>query len=90
VLFSISVFSQKKYITGSIPRGEPVLRSNPVSPDGKIIIPCPFIIRQKVRSETVIGNTYYDTQAYNSGNLMNWLIPWTSLNEKQNSVEPGG
>jgi hypothetical protein len=70
-LLVISGFAQKKYLTDSWPLTDPQLCGPQITPDGKNIIPGPFIIGQKERSFTMIGNTWYDTQTYNSGNLMN-------------------
>jgi len=70
-LIIASGFAQKKYLTDSWPLTDPQLCSPQITPDWNDIIPGPFIIGHKERNFTVIGNTWFDTQTYNSGNLMN-------------------
>ena len=56
--------------------GNPVLNDQQVHPGGQNFVPGPFIIGQKERNFAVIGNTWYDTQTYNSGNLMNRIYEY--------------
>ena len=70
-LLVTSGFAQKKYATESWPLVHPQLRAPQIDPNGENLIPGPFIIGQKERNMTVIGNTYFDTQTNGSCNLMN-------------------
>ncbi|MCX6245258.1 MAG: T9SS type A sorting domain-containing protein [Bacteroidetes bacterium] len=71
-----SAMTQNHYVTGSKDLKGRVLAEKQISPDGKIPIATPFIPGQKSRSITAIGQTWYDTQTYNSGNEMNRIYEY--------------
>ena len=80
VLIVNSVIAQTKYFTDSKPLTKPQLSEKQITPDGKIIYPGPFIIGQKPRNFTVVGNTYFDTQTNGGGNLMNRIFEYPDGN----------
>lgn len=80
VLFVLSGHAQTRYVTDSKPLGNPTLSEKMITPDGKILNPGPYIVGQKSRSVTVVGNTYFDTQTNGSGNLMNRIYEYPDGN----------
>jgi len=80
VLIVNSVIAQTRYVTDSKRLTHPKLIEKQITPDGKILNSEPFITGQKSRSITVVGNTWYDTQTYNSGNLMNRIYEYPDGN----------
>ncbi len=80
VLIVNSVIAQTKYVTGSKPLTNPKLSAKQISPDGKVLNSEPTIIGQKNRDVNVIGSTWYDTQTYNSGNVMNRIYEYPDGN----------
>ncbi|MBL7137982.1 MAG: T9SS type A sorting domain-containing protein [Bacteroidales bacterium] len=66
-------YAQNMHVTDYLPLTNPRLCQPRVSPDGVLLNAGPVLPGQKILDATVIGNTWYDTQTYNSGNLMNRL-----------------
>jgi hypothetical protein len=75
-----SVIAQRKYVTDSKPLTNPQLREKQITPDGRMMNAEPFIIGQKSRNITVVGNTYFDTQTNGGGNLMNRIFGYPDGN----------
>lgn len=71
ILLTIGGFGQTRHVTGSLQRGDAVQVSSPQHPGADLPGIRPFVPGQKSSNPLVIGNTWYDTQTYNSGNLMN-------------------
>jgi len=71
-----SVFAQNRHVTDKWKHDNPVLYQSQATPDGVLINSCLGIPGQKILDATLIGNTWYDTQTYNSGNLMNRLYQY--------------
>jgi hypothetical protein len=71
ILFlSVAGFAQTRHVTDNLPLSNPQLCPQPASPDGVLLNSAPLQPGQKMLSFTTIGNTWYDTQTYNAGNLM--------------------
>jgi hypothetical protein len=71
ILFSVaSAYAQKGHVTDGYPLSNPLLKEPVATPDGILLFVHPYFAGQKSLNPTVIGNTWYDTQTYNSGNLM--------------------
>lgn len=68
---SLSVTAQKHHVTDGMPRTSPVLYHNERSPWDNPSGQGLYIPGEKMSDFLTIGNTYYDSQTYNSGNLMN-------------------
>jgi len=66
-----SVFAQNRHVTDKWKHNNPVLYQSQATPDGVLLNGGPVIPGQKILDVTLIGNTWYDTQTYNSGNMMN-------------------
>lgn len=70
MILALTAAGQSSYFTDRVLSGERVLRAADVSPIG--IRPfIPGLPGEKTLAFEVIGNTWYDTQTYNGGNLMN-------------------
>lgn len=73
LLSAASAFAQTSHVSDGWSLGKPVRYGPQMTPDGVLLNGSPQIPGQKVLDVTLIGNTYYDTQTYNSGNMMNRL-----------------
>jgi hypothetical protein len=65
-------YSQAGYVTSRIHRSEPVLYHPSVTPAG--VPSFALIPGQKSGNPVMLGNTWFDTQTYNSGNMMNRIF----------------
>ncbi|NQV03339.1 MAG: T9SS type A sorting domain-containing protein [Bacteroidia bacterium] len=74
LLAMTSAYAQNRHMTDNMPMDNPRLYVPQVTPDGVLLNSGPMLPGQKILDATVIGNTWYDTQTYNSGNLMNRLF----------------
>jgi hypothetical protein len=70
-------YAQFKHVTDHMLPANPRLYEPYMTPDGVLLNSQAVLPGQKLQDVTVIGNTYYDTQTYNSGNLMNRLFEHT-------------
>lgn len=71
LLFMTAGFSQVRHLTDNLSPSNPQLCQPAATPDGVLQNYAPLQPGQKILSFTTIGNTWYDTQTYNAGNLMN-------------------
>ena len=80
VLAGTVVLAQSHYVTGSKRLSHPRLYENKISPDGKTHTGGQVIPGQKSITDEIIGDTYFDTQTYNSGNEMNRIYEFPDGN----------
>ncbi len=75
IAFAMGAEAQTRHLTDGMLPGPRVLYQ-PATPDG-VAGYAPLIPGEKMLSFETIGNTWYDTQTYNAGNLMNrvWEYP---------------
>ena len=71
VIMSFSLSAQTRHVTGNISNDDRLPWPATAVPDGVLLNGSTRIPGEKVLSYDIIGNTWYDTQTYNSGNLMN-------------------
>ncbi|MBC8314215.1 MAG: T9SS type A sorting domain-containing protein [Bacteroidales bacterium] len=71
LLIGASGYAQNRYFTDHLPLTHPMVYEPMTTPDGVLLNSGPRVIGQKMLDPTLIGNTWYDTQTYNHGNMMN-------------------
>jgi hypothetical protein len=77
VTITLSVIAQEHYVTDGLPRTNPVLYHNERTPQDNQTVNSRYIPGEKRSDMLTIGNTFYDSQTYNSGNLMNRLYQFS-------------
>lgn len=71
LLIMAEAIAQNSHVSDKWKPANPVLFQPQATPDGILLNAGPLIPGQKIIDVTLIGNTWYDTQTYNSGNMMN-------------------
>lgn len=87
-LMANTVVAQKHYFTSSKPLGKPVLSEKQTGPEGSMN-QVPPVIGEKPNTVTQIGNTWFDTQTYNSGNVMNRIYEYPDGNIGATWIDKG-
>lgn len=92
ILAGTAVLAQSHYVTGSKPLSHPKLCEKQITPDGKAHAGGTVIPGQKSTSDEILGDTYFDTQTYNSGNEMNRIYEFPDGNIGVTWIDkgPGG
>lgn len=76
LLMTIGGFGQTRFVTNDMKRCQAVQLLPSSHPGADMTGIRPFIPGQKSSNPFVIGNTWYDTQTYNSGNQMNRIYEY--------------
>ncbi len=79
-LIASATYAQKQHVTDRMDRGKAVLMAPAPSPEEALSVAGKIIPGEKPSSAFVIGNTWYDTQTYNSGNMMNRIYAYPDGN----------
>lgn len=76
LVVSLTASAQKHHVTDGMARTNPVLYHNEQTPWDNAPANAHYIPGEKSYDIFTIGNTFYDSQTYNSGNLMNRIYQY--------------